>query len=103
MRLLEILTKEFINIVEYLTEIKPVESNRIIIEREEFKELLEKYHYMKFKDKTKIYKQLHFIIHDKNNYTMPCKNSETKKTERKVIINYDTYLTMKQLYNTVID
>jgi len=97
--LLELITKEFISIVEGLKDTETVENNRIVIDREYFKTLLEKYQYMKFKDKTKIYKDLNFIIHDKNNYTMPYKDKDTNKTVRKVIINYSTYETIKYLAN----
>lgn len=54
---------------------------------------------MNFSDKVKVYKDLNLIIHDKNNYTMPCRG-ETKKTVRKVVINYSTYETVKKLYET---
>lgn len=100
MKLLDLVVNEYINIVEYLAQNEPIENNRIIIERELFKELLEKYAYMKFNQKTKIYKQLNFIIHDKNNYTMPYKDTTLKKTVRKVIINYETYSTIKHLFKT---
>lgn len=100
-RLLEMVVNEYITIVEHLEQKKDIENNRIIIEREEFKELLNKYAYITFKQKTKIYKQLNFIVHDKNNYTLPCK-IDNKKTERKVVINYETYLTLKPLYDILI-
>lgn len=103
MKLLEFVTKEYLLIVETLAENIPVENNRLVVEREYFKKLLEKYQYMKFKDKTTIYKALNFIIHDKNNYTMPYKDTELNKTVRKVIINYNTYLTMKYLYENDIE
>ena len=96
-KILETLIKEFITIVELLEQCKPVENDRIVIEREEFQNLLNKYDYMNFRQKTRIYKQLNFIIHDKNNYTMPCKTPD-KKTARRVVINYQTYLTIKELY-----
>lgn len=101
MRLLEIVTNEYITIVEYLLQNYDIENNRLILERETFKILLEKYGYMTFKEKCKIYKQFNFIIHDKNNYTMPIRNAG--KTERKVIINFDTYLMLKELYNTIAE
>lgn len=66
-----------------------------------FRELLEKYGYMSFKQKTRFYKQLNFIIHDKNNYTMPCKVN--KKTERKVVINFETYIAVKTLFDIEVD
>lgn len=101
MRLLEIVTNEYITIVEYLQQIIDIENNRLILERETFKILLEKYGYMTFKEKCKIYKQLNFITHDKNNYTMPCRIDG--KTERKVVLNFDTYLIIKELYNTIVE
>jgi len=103
MRLLDLIIKEYIAIVETLAQDKPVENNRIIIEREEFKRMLEQYAYMTFSAKTKAYKALNLIIHDQNNYTMPHKDTELKKTVRKVIINYNTYQTIKQLYETNVN
>lgn len=93
--MLELITKEFILMVDTLSATCDIENDRIIIEKEYFKKLLEKYAYMNFKDKTKVYKDLNFIIHDKNNYTLPCR--ESGKTVRKVVINYKTYLTLKEL------
>lgn len=102
MRLFDLVIKEYVSIVEAIIENEPIENNRIIIDKGYFKILLEKYHYMKFNQKTKIYKDLNFIIHDKNNYTLPCKCVETKKTTRKVVLNYNTYLTVKKLIETEI-
>lgn len=88
MRLLDLIIQEYITIVELLEQENPVENERIIIDREEFKQLLEKYGYLNFTQKTRAYKDLNFIIHDKNNYTLPCKNHTLKKTVRRVVINY---------------
>lgn len=98
--LLDLIIKEYISIVDVLKITESVENSRIILEREHFKNLLEKYKYMNFSDKVKVYKDLNLIIHDKNNYTMPCKDTEMKKTVRKVVINYSTYETVKKLYET---
>ena len=103
MNLLDLIIKEYLAIVETLAQDKPIENNRIIIEREEFKRILEQYAYMTFSAKTKAYKALNFIIHDQNNYTMPYKDAELKKTVRKVIINYSTYREVKHLYETIIN
>lgn len=100
MKLLDLVIKEYIAIVETLAVDKPIENNRIIVEREEFKRMLEQYGYASFSAKTKAYKALNFIIHDQNNYTMPYKDTNLKKTVRKVIINYNTYLEVKHLYET---
>jgi len=100
MKLLNLVIDEYITIVEYLLETEEVNGNRIIIDRDIFKGLLEKYPYLKFNQKTKIYKQLNFIIHEKNNYTMPCKDKTTGKVKRKVVINYETYNTIKYLQET---
>lgn len=102
LKLLELVIKEYLSIVESLEESEPILNDRIVIDRERFKNLLEKYRYMNFKDKTKIYKTLNFIVHDKNNYTMPYKDTDLNKTVRKVIINYKTYVTIKQLYDTTV-
>jgi hypothetical protein len=101
--LLDMIIKEYISIVEALAEDEPIENGRIIIDRESFKAILEKYGYMTFSQKTKAYKALNFIIHDKNNYTMPCKNPALNKTVRRVVINYSTYKTVKNLYETTVN
>lgn len=100
MRLLELVIQEYLSIISVLEESEDIENNRIIIEREHFKNLLEKYNYMKFRDKTKIYKDLNFILHDKNNYTLPVKDKALNRTVRKVVFNYDTYITVRMLYNS---
>ena len=100
MKLLDLIIKEYIAIVGTLAEDNPVENGRIIVEREDFKKMLEQYAYIPFAAKTKAYKALNFIIHDSNNYTMPWKDTQLKKTVRKVIINYNTYLVIKHLYET---
>lgn len=103
MKLLDLIIKEFLSVVEKLEETEDIVNNRIIVEREQFKQLLEKYKYMKFKDKMVVYKDLNFIIHDDNNYTMPVKDENSKKTMRKVVINYKTYLTLKKNFETIIN
>lgn len=100
MKLFELVTKEFVSIVNVLLETEPVENERIIVDKERFKKLLEKYNYLKFRDKTKIYKNLNLILHDKNNYTLPCKDHTLSKTVRKVVINYKAYETIKYLIET---
>lgn len=102
MKLFEIVIQEYLSIIELLEENESVENNRIIIDREYFKDLLENYNYMKFKDKTKIYKDLNFIMHDKNNYTLPVRDDNLNKTVRKVVFNYATYLTVRKLYEKEI-
>jgi len=99
LKLLDVVMEEYLMIVSVLLEDYPIVSNRIIISREYFKGLLEQNNYMKFKDKTKIYKDLNFILHDKNNYTLPVKDE--KKTVRKVVLNHNTYLTVKSLSSEV--
>jgi len=103
MTLLDVIVEEYITIVELLTVDNLIENDRIIIDREEFRTMLDKYAFATFTKKTKIYKELNFIIHDGNNYTMPYKDKELGKTIRKVIINYKTYKTIKGLYDTVFD
>jgi len=100
---MDLIVKEFISIVDRLEQDNPVENERIVIDRDEFKKLLEKYAYATFKQKTRAYKDLNFIIHDKNNYTMPHKDKVSKKTVRKVIFNYRTYQTVKHLHETIIN
>jgi len=102
MRFLDLVVQEYIKMVEVLAIDNAVENERIIIDKEIFKSFLEKYGYMKFNQKCKVYKDLNFIIHDKNNYTLPCKDPVLNKTVRKVVINYNAYKTIKALYNTAV-
>ena len=103
MRLLELILEEYLHMVEVLEKKETIKNNRIVIDREYFKKLLEKYPYITFKNKTKIYKGLNLIIHDKNNYTMPYKDPILKKTVRKVIINYATYQLVKHYYERQVE
>jgi len=103
MKLLDLVAQEYISIVELLEQEHDIENERIIIDREEFKRLLEKYGYMKFAQKVKAYKDLNFIFHDKNNYTLPCKDHTLNKTVRRVVINYQAYQTVKGLYDTTVE
>ena len=102
MRLWDLLIKEYLSIVGDLLQDHPVENDRIVIDREHFKMLLEKYAYMSFQGKTKLYKALNFIIHDKNNYTMPYKDAQLKRTVRKVIFNFSTYIAIKELHENKV-
>ena len=103
MRLLDLVVEEYLSIMSVLEDGEPIENDRIVIEKEHFKALLEKYNYMKFKDKCKIYKDLNLILHDKNNYTLPCKDKNIKRTVRKVVFNYNAYITLKHLYEKEIN
>jgi len=98
MTLLDNVLKEYILLVEFFEKRYGIEKERIIIEREEFQKLLEKHNYLTFKEKTRIYKDLNLIIHDKKSYSIPYKDKELNKTVRKVIINYRTYQTIKKFY-----
>lgn len=96
MKLLDLLVQEFISITEHLLQNYHInENNRIVIDRKEFQTLLTKYAFLTFHEKCRIYKQLNFILHDKNNYTLPCRIEG--KTTRKVVINYNTYEIVKAL------
>lgn len=97
MTYLDLIVKEFISFVDSLLIDYEVENDRIVIDRETFKEVLNRYGFLSFREKTKIYKTLNLIIHDKNNYTMPYLDKETNKTVRKVIINFQAYETLKSL------
>jgi len=103
MRVLELIIKEYLSIMSYLIGSEPAENNRITIDKELFQTLLEENRYLEFRQKTKAYKHLGFIIHDKNNYTLPCKDPEINKTVRRVVFNYETYLSVKKLYETELN
>lgn len=103
MTMLDLIVKEYIAIVEALEQEHEAENNRIVIKREEFRKMLERYAFATFTYKTKVYKDLNFIIHDNESYTIPYKDKEQKKTVRRVIINYKAYRTIKQLYNTTVN
>lgn len=101
MKMLDMIIKEFFAFVEVVELTKPIENDRIVVDKEYFKNALSRYQYMKLQDKIKAYKALNFIVHDKNNYTMPYRDREKKKTVRKVIINYHTFSLLKTLMEEV--
>jgi len=102
MNMLTLIVKEYIAIVEALEEEHDINNDRIVIEREEFKEMLERYAFASFTYKTKVYKDLNFIVHDHDSYTLPYKDKELNKTVRKVIINHKAYRTIKRLYDAQV-
>ena len=103
MNMMELIVKEYIAVVEALEQEHEINNDRIVIEREEFKQMLERYPFTTFTHKIKAYKVLNFIIHDNESYTMPYKDKDINKTVRRVIINYKTYKTLKHLYNTAVN
>ena len=99
MTLLEDVLKEYLLFVDFFKKKYGVEKERIIIDKEKFKKLLEKYPYLEFKEKIRIYKDLNLIIHDKKSYSISYRDPILKKTVRKVMINYRTYETIKLFFN----
>ena len=98
LNLLEVLVNEFLSLVEYLEKTGYKSKNdRIIIEKEDFCRLLEKNKYLTFKKKVQYYKAFNFIFFSFDSYTFPVKIN--KKTVRKVVINYKTYILLKYLYD----
>jgi len=83
MNLFNAIIKEYLLIIQHLAIIHTVENDRIIIERDEFKQMLEKYSFASFAQKVKCYKALNLLVHDKDNYTMPYKDKELKKNSAK--------------------
>jgi len=101
--ILFLIIMEYISIVKQLKLMYSLDNERLIVERDTFKNMLERYPYTSFTKKIKVYKDLNFIIFDSNNYTMPYKDKELKKTVRRVIINYKTYETISELYSEAIE
>ena len=103
MKLLDMFIKEYLLILKGLENKQPIENNRIMVDKSHFRELLERYNYIGFNQKTKLYKKLGFILHDNKSYTLPCKDKELNKTVRKVVFDYDVYTTIKYLNDTELD
>ena len=103
MNLLFMIIKEAISIIEMLSVLYGAQNDRIIVERDKFKEALEKFPYASFAQKVKVYKAINLLIHDKGNYTLPYKDKELKKTVRKVIINHMTFQVIKEMHNIAIE
>jgi hypothetical protein len=103
MTLFYLTIKEYFGIVESLEKKYPPENDRMILDRGLFQQMLERNAYMTFSAKVNSFKAFNFLIHDKQSYTMPYKDPTTKKTVRKVMINYATYKTLKRLYETSVN
>lgn len=97
MSLLEVLVNEFLSIVEFLVKTNAIDNERIIIEKDEFKRLMEKNKFLTFKKKVQYYKAFNFIFFSLDSYTFPVRINT--KTVRKVVINYKTYTSLKYLYD----
>lgn len=103
MKLIDIVVEEFFAVVERLQKKIPVINGRMIVDSKVFYALLEAKLYIKRNEKLEIYKTLNFIVCNSNGLTSVVYDKETKKTSRKIIINYDAYEVMKKIYNTEFD
>lgn len=100
MKLLDVVIKEFFAIVDYLLPKVPVEDGKIIVGAKPFYAFLDTKLYLPRNEKLEIYKNLNLIICNSNGFTSVVYDKETKDTNRKIIVNYDTYMTLKMLYET---
>ena len=89
------MVNEYLSIVESLE--RSEDNDKIIVEKEYFKKLLEKNKFLTFPKKVKIYKDLNFIIYSGTTYTLPVKDDG--KMIRKVVVNLNAYRTLKHLYD----
>lgn len=74
----------------------------MIIDSTLFYSFIDKNLYLKRNEKLKMFRQLNFIVCNSNGYTSVMYDKEKKKSQRKIIINFDTYRTMKVLYETEV-
>ena len=102
MNLLDLLLQEYFAIVERLLGKVATENEQIVINSSLFYSFLDKNLYIKRNDKLRIYKQLNMIVCNSNGYTSVMYDKETKKTQRKVILNIGTYKILKILNDTPI-
>jgi len=97
MKLLDLVSKEFIAIVEHLSDKVPIKDGKIILNSNTFYSLLDTNLYITRKEKLEIYRSLNFIVCNSNGLTSVVYDKETKKTVRKIIINYSTYEVLKKI------
>ena len=100
MKLFDLIIKEYFSLVEYVRKKIPPTNGKIILIAKPFYSILDTNLYIKRNEKLKIYRQLNFIICNANGFTSVIYDKNTKKSTRKIIINYDTYLALKQLLET---
>lgn len=99
-KLFDFVVKEFFAIVQYIEKKIPVTDGKLIISSKTFYAMLDAKLYITRKEKLEIYKTLHFIICNANGLTSVVYDKETKKTSRKIVVNYVAYETLKKLYET---
>ena len=95
--------KEYFAIVERLIVLTEVESNKLIIDSHRFYSFVDKNLYIKRNEKLKIYKQLNLINCNSRGFTSVVYDKETRKTQRKVILNIDSYNILKMLHENIIE
>lgn len=103
MTLFEFVTKEYFSIIDFLLKKDiPVIDNKITINSALFYTLLDKNLYIKRQEKLRVYRQLNLITCNSNGFSCVVYDKETKKSQRKIVINLASYKTLKSLICTTI-
>lgn len=103
MTLFELVTKEYFAIIDYLTKKgMPIIDDKITIKNDLFYALLDKNLYIKRQQKLKIYRQLNLIICNSNGFTCVVYDKATRKTQRKIVLDINSYKTLKTLMTTIL-
>ena len=89
--------------MEHLISKVPNTSNQIHLDNNVFYTFLDKNLYIKRNDKLKIYRQLGLIVCNSSGFTSVIYDKETKKSQRKIVLDIVTYKLLRALYETEID
>jgi len=101
-RLLDLLLQEYFAIIEHLRMNTNQTGDKIILDSNVFYAFLDKNLYLKRNDKLKLYKQLNLIICNSKGFTSVMYDKEKRKSQRKIILNIETYKLLKKLYQVEI-
>ena len=95
--------QEYFAIVEYLIVKMKTDNDKIILNSNIFYPFLDKNLYIKRNEKLKVYKKLNMIICNSNSFTSVMYDKETKKSQRKIIVDLNSYKLLKALYSTTVN
>jgi len=101
--LLGLILQEYFAIVESLIRRIPIDNGRIILNSGSFYTFLDKNLYIKRNEKLRVYRQLNMIVCNSNSFTSVIYDKSSKKNNRKIVLNIDTYKLLKALYTTNIN